>query len=135
MELAQAHPSKQGSCTLYEVQEMYHWMLGRSAVQALGYALRAVIVRLSCKGHSEHKSYFIKTYLADSDDRDHSESPGRSAMRDRNDGSRKWKSSTSSRPPFSTYYFTERADYRCPAVSSTATGTSLSLAATVHTLH
>ena len=35
-----------------------------------------------------HKSSFIETYLADSGDRDHSESPGRSTVRDRNDGSR-----------------------------------------------
>ena len=113
---------------------------------AKAHALRAVIVRLcykdfltsnfaDSKGHSEYKSYFIETYLADSGDRDHSESPRRSRMRDRIDGSRKWKSQRSNRPPFRMYYFTERADYRCSAVSGTATGTSLSLAVTVHTLH
>ena len=72
-----------------------------SGISARAHALRAVIVRLCYKdfvtsnfadrkGHSEHKSYFIETYLADSGDRDHSESPGRSTMRDRIDGSRKW---------------------------------------------
>ena len=117
-----------------------------SGISARAHALRAVIVRLCYKdfltsnladrkGHSEHKSYFIETYLADSGDRDRSESPGRSTMRDRIDGSRKWKSQRSNHPPFSTYYFTERADYRCSAVSGTATGTSLSLAVTAHTLH
>ena len=110
-----------------------------SGTSARAHALRAVIVRLCykdfLKGHSEHKSYFIETYLADSGDRDRSESPGRSTMRDRIDGSRKWKSQRSNHPPFSMYYFTERADYRCSAVSGTATGTSLSLAVTAHTLH
>ena len=80
-----------------------------SGTSARAHALRAVIVRLfykdfltsnfaDRKGHSEHKSYFIETYLADGGDRDHSESPGRSTMRDRIDGSRKWKSQRSNHP-------------------------------------
>ena len=59
-----------------------------SGTSARAHALRAVIVRLCYKdfltsnladrkGHSEHKSYFIETYLADSGDRDRSESLGR----------------------------------------------------------
>ena len=79
----------------YEVQEMNHWMLRRSAVHALGH-MHCVqlsydsVTRIfltsnfaDSKGHPEHKSYFIETYLANSCDRDHSESPGKSTMRDR----------------------------------------------------
>ena len=95
MELVLAHPSKQGSRTM-KYKRCTFGCCGRA------HALRAVIVRLCYKdfltsnfadrkGHSEHKSYFIETYLADSGNRDHSESPGRSTMRDRIDGSRKWK--------------------------------------------
>ena len=82
-----------------------------SGTSARAHALCALIVRLCYKdfltsnfadrkGHSEHKSYFVETYLADSGDRDHSESPGKSTMRDRIDGSRKWKSQRSNHLPF-----------------------------------
>ena len=98
-----------------------------SGINARAHALRAVIVRLCYKdfltsnfadrkGHSEHKSYFIETYLADSGDRDHSESPGRSTMRDRIDRSRKWKSQRSNRPPFSTYYLLPRVKVTIPTL-------------------
>ena len=57
-------------------------MISGTSASYRAHALRAVLVRLSYKDFFDlvHKSYFIETYLADSSDRDHSESPVRSTV-------------------------------------------------------
>jgi len=66
--------------------------------------------------------------------RDHIESPGKSIVGDRNDGSRKWKSPESNYPPFSMLYF-DKSAYCCySTISGATTGTSLLLTIAEHTL-
>ena len=109
------------------------------------YAQRVVIVRPGYKHflmsnfadgkNILHDSHFIETYLVNNSDRDRGESPEKSMVGDRNDGSQKWKSLGLNHPPFSTQYFNKSTYCHHSAISGTTTGISFSLTITEHTLH